>query len=72
MTVVGHLGGVPLEEWLPPLAFTAGGTVLGLRAVLRRVRSGLAAGRAAGSGLGRRPPRNLVDADAHRVDRASR
>jgi hypothetical protein len=33
---IAHIAGVPFEEWLTPLAATAGSAVLALRATFRR------------------------------------
>jgi hypothetical protein len=43
---IAHIGGVPFEEWLGPLAATGTTVMLSLGAALRRVR--------------RRPPRPTV------------
>jgi hypothetical protein len=37
---VAHIGGVPLEEWLTPLAISGSGIALALRAAVRRNRQG--------------------------------
>jgi hypothetical protein len=34
---LGHLAGVPIEEWLAPLVATGGGIAIALRATLRRL-----------------------------------
>ena len=36
--IIAHIGGVPFEEWLGPLAATGSGLYLGLRAALNRLR----------------------------------
>jgi hypothetical protein len=33
---IAHVGGIPLEEWILPMAATAGGLAFALRAVFRR------------------------------------
>jgi len=35
---IAHIAGVPIEEWLAPLAATGSGIAVGLRATLSRVR----------------------------------
>jgi hypothetical protein len=35
---LAHIGGVPVEEWLAPLATTGTGIALALRAALHRLR----------------------------------
>ena len=36
--MLAHVGGVPLEEWLFPLAATGGGLAIAVRAMFRRAR----------------------------------
>jgi hypothetical protein len=38
--IVAHIGGVPFEEWLAPLAAGGSGLFLALRATLNRIRRG--------------------------------
>ena len=35
--ILGHLAGVPFEEWLGPVIASGGGVVVAVRAVLRRI-----------------------------------
>ena len=37
---VAHIVGVPVEEWIVPLAATGGGIVVALQMALRRLRRG--------------------------------
>jgi hypothetical protein len=36
--IIAHIGGVPFEEWLAPLAASGSGVFLAVRAVLGRLR----------------------------------
>ena len=36
--ILGHVGGVPVEEWVTPLLAMGGGLAVALRAAVRRTR----------------------------------